>query len=157
MGQKANLDISEKLDITCRRGDSFELTLNIKDSASVALPLATEGYTFFFQVKSVSKVRTSNPSISPSRRTLIAGSTLAESPTGGENVEKEAESSIFTFEGKDDLGNVTLKATAEATSRLPVGRYTYDLQYQVDVSGFKKTTTILRGSFVVKEDISTAV
>tara|TARA_R110002050_G_scaffold27063_1_gene70914 strand:- start:581 stop:1054 length:474 start_codon:yes stop_codon:yes gene_type:complete len=157
MAQKANLDISEKLDITCRRGDSFELTLNIKDSASVALPLSTDKYTFFFQIKSVSRVRTSNPSISPSRRTLIAGSTLAESPTGGENVETEATTSIFTFQDKDDLGNVTLKATAEATSRLPVGRFTYDLQYQVTVNGFAKTTTILRGSFVVKEDISTAV
>lgn len=157
MGQKANLDISEKLDITCRRGDSFELILNIKDSASVALLLATDNYAFFFQVKSVSKVRTSNPSISPSRRTLIAGSTLAESPTKGENIEKDAESPVFSFEGKDDLGNVTLKATADATSRLPVGRFTYDLQYQVTVNGFAKTTTILRGNFVVKEDISTAV
>jgi hypothetical protein len=157
MAQKANLDISEKLDITCRRGDSFELTLNIKDSASVALPLSADNYQFFFQVKSVSRVKTSNPSVSPSRRTLIAGSTLAESPTRGENVEQDAESPVFAFVDKDDLGNVTLKATADATSRLPVGRYTYDLQYQVDVSGFSKTTTILRGNFVVKEDISTAV
>lgn len=157
MAQKANLDISEKLDITCRRGDSFELTLNIKDSASVALPLVTDSYSFFFQVKSVSRVKTSNPSVSPSRRTLIAGSTLAESPTKGENVEKDAESPVFSFVEKDDLGNVTLKATADATSRLPVGRYTYDLQYQVNVNGFAKTTTILRGNFVVKEDISTAV
>ena len=103
MAQKANLDISEKLDITCRRGDSFELTLNIKDSASVALPLSTDNYQFFFQVKSVSRVKTSNPSVSPSRRTLIAGSTLAESPTRGENVEQDAESPVFAFVDKDDL------------------------------------------------------
>ena len=156
MGQKANLDISEKLDITCRRGDSFELLLNIKDSASVALPLVTDGYTFLFQIKSVSRVKTSNPKASPSKRSLIAGSALGESDrvaSRADGLVEEAETSIFSFVDADDLGNVTLKASAQGTSNLPVGRFFYDLQYKVG----DKTTTILRGGFSVKEDISTAV
>jgi hypothetical protein len=35
MASKVNLDISERLDITCRRGDTFELTLTLKDSTGV--------------------------------------------------------------------------------------------------------------------------
>ena len=32
MGQSVNLDVSEKLKITTRRGDKFELTLTLKDN-----------------------------------------------------------------------------------------------------------------------------
>ena len=56
MAQKANLDVSEKLDVSCKRGDSFELFLNIKDSASVALPLLTDGYEFIIQIKTLNSV-----------------------------------------------------------------------------------------------------
>jgi hypothetical protein len=44
MASKANLDVAEKLDITCRKGDTFELSLNFKDSAGVAIPLVTNSY-----------------------------------------------------------------------------------------------------------------
>ena len=33
MANKVNLDVSEVLDITCRQGDTFELTLTLKDSS----------------------------------------------------------------------------------------------------------------------------
>lgn len=157
MAQKANLDVSEKLDISCKRGDSFELFLNLKDSANVGLPLLADDYGFLIQVKTPKLAPTPNKSVSPQRRTLIAASSLTESSTKGISETKEAESPIFVFEDRDDLGNITLRATAESTSKLPVGRYTYDLQYKVLVSGFSKVTTILRGAFTVKEDISTSV
>lgn len=157
MAQKANLDVSEKLDVSCKRGDSFELFLNIKDSASAALPLLTDGYEFIIQIKTLNSVQPQGSQISSQKRTLVAGSALTESATKGVSTTKDAEAPIFVFENIDDLGNVTLRATAESTSRLPVGRFTYDLQYKVLVDGFSKVTTILRGNFSVKEDISTAV
>jgi hypothetical protein len=156
MANKANLDVSEKLDISCKRGDSFELFLNLKDSQGINLPLLTDGYEFIIQVKTPN-ARSGNPSLSQQKRTMIAASALKESETKGVSERKEAESPIFVFEEMDDLGNVVLKSTADSTSRLPVGRFVYDLQYKVDVSGFSKVTTILRGNFTVKEDISTAV
>ena len=45
MALKANLDIAQRLDITCRKGDTFELVITIKDSAGVALDLS--GYSDF--------------------------------------------------------------------------------------------------------------
>ena len=157
MSQKANLDVSEKLDVSCKRGDSFELFLNIKDSASVALPLLADGYEFIIQVKTLNSLQPQGSQISSQKRTLVAGSALTESATKGVSTTKEAETPIFVFEDMDDLGNVTLRATADSTSKLPVGRFTYDLQYKVLVNGFSKVTTILKGNFTVKEDISTAV
>lgn len=42
--------------------------------------------------------------------------------------------------------------------RVPAGRYIYDLQYILPTtSGVDTHTTILRGSFVVNEDVTKAV
>jgi hypothetical protein len=41
MGLKANLDIAQRLDITCRKGDTFELVITITDSTGTALDLST--------------------------------------------------------------------------------------------------------------------
>ena len=45
MALKANLDIAQRLDITCRKGDTFELIITITDSAGTALDLTS--YTDF--------------------------------------------------------------------------------------------------------------
>ena len=45
MGLKANLDIAQRLDITCRKGDTFELIITITDSVGAALDLSA--YTDF--------------------------------------------------------------------------------------------------------------
>jgi len=156
MASKANLDVSEKLDITIKRGDSFELFLNFKDSAGANLPLLTDEYEFIIQVKTAQNNQGAQASTTK-RRTLVAGSALTESQTKGVAKAEEAESPIFVFEDIDDLGNVVLRSTAESTSKLPVGRFVYDLQYKVLINAFQKVTTVLRGNFTIKEDISTAV
>ncbi len=45
MALKANLDIAQRLDITCRKGDTFELIITIKDSDGEGLNL--DDYTDF--------------------------------------------------------------------------------------------------------------
>tara|TARA_R110002126_G_scaffold3026_11_gene16546 strand:+ start:1343 stop:1714 length:372 start_codon:yes stop_codon:yes gene_type:complete len=45
MALQANLDIAQRLDITCRKGDTFELIISVKDSAGAALDLSA--YTDF--------------------------------------------------------------------------------------------------------------
>jgi hypothetical protein len=47
-----NLDVSQRLDITCRKGDTFKLILNITDSDSIAIDLAT--YSFEMEVRNAS-------------------------------------------------------------------------------------------------------
>ena len=140
MAKRANLDVAEQLDITCRKGDTFELSLNFKDSAGSNIALLTDEYDFFMQVRSTRKT-------SSSRGALVAG-TLAKGDQA-----KGADKSTnvgFTFEDIDDSGNVTVKATADTMANFIAGRYTYDLQYTVN----NKTTTVLKGSFTVNDDIT---
>jgi hypothetical protein len=155
MAKKANLDVSDKLDITIRRGDSFELSLNIKDNEGNNIQLVTGDYNFFIQVKSVtspsSALQTSVP-----RKTVIAGSSLTET-TVTNSPTRKASTPIFSFVDRDDDGNVKLRAEAEDTAKLPVGSYVYDIQYKYLNNGFNTVTTLLRGSFIVKEDITTSV
>ncbi len=51
MAEKVNLDASEKLDVTCRRGDTFNLTITLKDSSGTAIQLETLGYEFLMDSK----------------------------------------------------------------------------------------------------------
>lgn len=44
-----NLDIAQRLDITCRKGDTFSLTLNITDSEGTAIALTP--YSFQLEVR----------------------------------------------------------------------------------------------------------
>jgi len=47
-----NLDIAQRLDITCRKGDTFSLTLNMTDSAGTAINLSA--YSFLMQARDAS-------------------------------------------------------------------------------------------------------
>lgn len=131
---KVNLDVSEKLDITCRKGDSFELTINLKDSSGVGLPLVTDNYEFLMQVKGFKTTQ---------GRPLVL-STL------GKGEQRSESGSFIEFVNKDDSGNVTIKSTAESMREVTPGRYTYDLQYKTGTT----VKTILKGRFVVNDDIS---
>lgn len=140
MASKANLDVAEKLDITCKKGDTFELSLNFKNSSGSAIALLTDGYEFLMQVRGGKKT-------SSSKRSLIAGTLSKGDQVKGEN---KTSNVGFSFEEIDDSGNVIVRATADTMANFPSGRYTYDLQHTVN----NKTTTVLKGNFTVNEDIS---
>jgi hypothetical protein len=137
MANKVNLDIAEKLNITCRKGDTFTLTLTLKDSSGTALTLATSGYEFLMQVRGPKNPRTQ-------QRPLIMGTS-----TKGRLAEKDGFSTNFTFT-TDDSGNVTITASNEVMEKVDAGKYYYDLQQIVD----NVNTTILEGLFIVNDDIS---
>ena len=55
MCAKISLDVAEKLDITCRRGDTFDMFLTLKSNSGVGLALETDSYAFFMQVRKETK------------------------------------------------------------------------------------------------------
>ena len=142
MANSVNLDVSEKLNITCRRGDTFSLTLTLKDSTGTAIQLATLGYEFLMDVKT-------NPQRSRTgtlEREVIASSALSSSQS---KVDDKL-SNGFEFADISDSGTVNVTASADVMKEFPVGVYVYDIQQKVGDT----ITTILRGSFRVNEDIS---
>jgi len=160
-----NLDITDRLDITCRQGDTFELTLTLKDADGEALPLSTDQYKFLMQVRGSRSARRPTALF---RRTDGGGGGEADSDDalivdggiantngiiiGTVGQGKQAKVN-FTFKDLDDSGNVTLFLSAADMRKVEPARYKYDLQYIVDDT----QRTVLEGSFKVNSDISKAL
>tara|TARA_X000001316_G_scaffold3893_1_gene820 strand:- start:6812 stop:7249 length:438 start_codon:yes stop_codon:yes gene_type:complete len=140
-----NLDTTTRLDITCRQGDTFELTLTLKDASGNGLDLSTDKYQFLMQVRS-SKTR---PTINQLR---VPNESDPSIVIGSIELGKKAEVN-FSFKNIDDDGNVTIFLSADDMRKIDAGRYRYDLQYKVgDVQ-----KTVLEGSFRVNGDVSKAL
>ena len=142
MANKVNLDVSEKLDITCRRGDTFSITLTLKDSSGDLIELDTLGYEFLMDVKT-NPIQTRGKT---AKREVIASSALSKS----ESKVADKLTNGFEFTDITDSGTVKVAASADVMSDFPLGVYVYDIQQKVG----GVVTTILRGSFKVNEDIS---
>jgi hypothetical protein len=149
MAKRVNLDVSERLDITCKKGDTFSLTVTLKDSNGDPLPLATDNYSFVMQVRADAK-----SAVNKGSSGLIIGSPSI----GSKAVDEKGEEVSFEPFVTDDLGNVTITATAATMRRVSSGSYLYDLQ-QIKpntTTGVDEHKTIIDGSFVVNQDISEA-
>ncbi len=144
---KVNLDISDKLDITSRVGDTFELVLTLKDSGGTGFPLVTNDYEFIMQVRKPATPQASIPNQpAPNTRNLeeiVIGST-GQGTQGPVN---------FEFKNIDDVGNVTVFLGAAAMRTVPPGKYVYDFQY---ITG-DTHKTLLRGRFTVNDDVSKVI
>ena len=155
MASSVNLDTSDVLNITCRKGDTFSITLTLKNSSGTALTLSTSAYEFLLQVKSekiIKRGRTTESS-------LILGTASAAKKNQGRAKDQVNVSGELNFEVPtvDDSGNVTIEASAETMSKVPSGTYSYDLQYILpSSSGLDTHRTVLRGTFTVNPDVTEA-
>lgn len=136
MASSVNLDTAEELNITCRRGDTFSLSLLLKNSSGTALTLATSGHEFFMQVRSSSRSRGDDRN----RELIIGSATRGKKDPKGKN---------FSFT-TDDSGNLTITASSDVMKDVLPRTYVYDLQQILD----GVSTTIRFGSFIVNDDIS---
>jgi hypothetical protein len=125
----ANLDISEKLDIVCKRGDSFSMSITMTNSSGTAIN--TSDYVFKLMVKSKD----------------INGGRAA-----GINLPVSYDSTILTIDNVsgDGSGVATFNATASTMAAIDPGVYVYDIQYTDDT----EVKTILEGLFKVNPDVT---
>lgn len=150
---KVNLDESSRLDITCKRGDTFSLTITLKDSTGTALQLDTDNYRFIVQVRQV---------VSPVGGRAARGKgglVLGTQDIGDKAVDRAGSENNFEPVAVDDSGNATIQASAKVMRSIPSGNYVYDIQYikPSTTGGLDTHKTVLFGNFVVKEDISEAI
>jgi len=141
-----NLDVAQKLDITCRRGDTFTLTLTFKDSTGTVINVgdidgAVPVYSFSFEVRDFATDDGDSARLSTNsnaRRDRVSNVTI-------ENV---------TSDGSD--GKVRIVISAEEMSKIASGVYVYDLQANTIGGGsITNVQTWVRGSFIVNEDVTT--
>lgn len=160
MSSKVNLDTADRLDITCRQGDTFELTVTLKDSAGTGLKLATDSYGFLMQVRSATASRRrrrdgGGGGEADSDDALIVDGGFANT---GDIVIGSVEAGVkglvnFEFKNADDSGNVTIFLSASEMRKVRPGRYKYDFQYRTGDT----QKTVLEGTFKVNADISKAL
>ena len=148
---KINFDISKRLDITVRRGDSFKLELTLKDSSDNALNLY--GDKFNLVVTANPGIRMASEGDNSSTLSGVDTETIKVSP----NITDTESTTAATATGK-----VSFEATATEMKDFVQGVYTYDIQ-RIDsdssnnVDSENNTRTILYGNFIVKRDGSTIV
>jgi len=140
MANSINLDTAERLDITCRRGDSFALDLDVTSSSGEVLNMT--GYTFKMEVRTAD---TNNET-----DLTNSGIILSTLDAGNTNFKQ-----IIPTTSDDDLedGDVSFTVTASNMKRVVGGAYVYDIQ-ATDAGNPTKTTTWLYGAFIVNEDVS---
>lgn len=147
-----NLDTTNRLDITCRKGDTFSLQLTLKDSSGTALPLVTDDYKFLMQVRTRGNNRRA-----ALRVPALTGGEDDLDLTGGIAIgsnELGVKGPVnFSFNDKNDSGQVTIFLSATDMRKVDAGRYRYDLQYKVGDT----EKTVLEGSFVINEDVSKSI
>lgn len=143
MAKKVNLDIAQKLNITCRRGDTFRLSLTLKDANGDPLTLATTKYRFVMQVRDSAK--------SDGESGLILSTVYGRPINADPNTGTIEAMGPEETDNVNDAGIVDIIIPDHVMRSVPSGRYVYDLQYVINETTH---TTILEGAFVVNEDVS---
>jgi len=131
MAQQINLDRSQRLDITCKRNDTFKLNLELKNESGVAIALNVGGeayYSFKMQVRA-EDLHDEN----------------ADAPANPEGYYL----SMTGVNSTDTVGLVTFSTLASAMD-LDSGIYVYDIQRAIG----DDVETLLYGVFKVNEDIT---
>lgn len=127
MATTINLDTASRVDITCRKGDTFTLSLTITNAAGDQAGFSV-GNTFLMQVR--------------------------DSDTG-DNVIANASSVLFEINvtATDDqvaAKKIDLTLAASVMETMPSGLYVYD----VEQSSGDTVKTLIYGTIKVNEDIS---
>lgn len=124
---KINLDTASRVDVTCRKGDTFSLRLTVTTSAGAAGFAA--GDIFLFQVRdSDTGSLVANESASDFAKSVTAA--------GGDVTNKY----------------VDITVTAAVMKTMPSGLYVYDVEQKL--ASDDSVSTLIFGTLKVNEDVS---
>lgn len=154
-----NLDVSQELNITTRRGDSISFTLQFKDKDGVLVPLTNiveDSGTFFYNFVMEVRAAVDQDSFStspPSDEVLLIGGSTAYLETRGVNATDPRR--ILVSPGTDS--KVTFFATSSVMRNIEPGKYFYDIEVQKTAALAVDPATAqtwIRGTFTVVDDVT---
>ncbi len=154
-----NLDVSQELNITTRRGDSISFTLQFKDKDGVLVPLTnivedsgTFFYNFVMEVRAAVDQDSFNTSPPSAEVLLIGGSTNYLTTRGINSTDPRR---LLITNGTDS--KVTFFATSSVMRNLEPGKYFYDIEVQKTTALAVDPATAqtwIRGTFTVVDDVT---
>lgn len=154
MAKTINLDTSQRVDITCRKGDTFDLSLTLKDNASPPASVVANNDTFKMEVRTTDE---GGDAYANGNATIILSTQDADG-TGDTKqiVVQDSADAAFTSSSVGAAatdGVVRFTATAAIMASTSAGLYVYDIE-MTDNSEGNKVTTLIYGTFKINEDVS---
>ena len=164
MAQQINLDTSQRVDIVCRRGDTFEMSLTLKDDAATPVSVVSENDSFKMEVRASDDSNAAYGTTAGDTNANIILSTLDPKTDGGDLSAGTKEITVKDSNGVNlphadngtDLitdGVVKFAVTSAIMAARPAGLYVYDIEI-TDHSDSSKVTTLIYGTFKINEDVS---
>lgn len=151
MARRLDLDISEKVAITTRRGDSFDVTLTFYIGAEAAgNEDDLDGDQFLMEVRDKASSDVNEGLIMSSIGPNVITTSASVLPAS--NFTMEISGAALNDAAVNN--QLTIRCTAAEMELVTSGRYVYDLQRYNTSSEEQKT--ILRGPFRVVEDVAEA-
>ena len=143
MAQTINLDTSQRVDIICRKGDTFELVLTLTTDSGASSVHVDDGFRM--------QVRDSDTNESSTIMNGVLGS-QTEGTDG--DTDSGADGNIVITPDATNK-KVTFKCLATDMNASPVvsGLYVYDIQ-KTDSQDGERVSTLLYGTFKVIEDVT---
>lgn len=139
MANKLNLDQSQRVDIVCRKNDTFALKLQISDETGALVDLSGTGddaYSFAMEVREADTDNSTDTNFSKMSTEFASG-------TGKIAVQAAGYSS----------GDVIFEC-AHGDMNVDSGLYVYDIQQKKGTAPNTIVETILYGTFQINEDIT---
>lgn len=158
MAQTINLDTSQRVDIICRKGDTFELSLTLKDNASPPTSIVNKNDSFKMEVRVSDDSNTAYGSGNGDSNDNIILSTLDDPSGATKKIDvKDSGGTALPYSPQDTSivtdGVVKFSVTAAIMATRPAGIYVYDIE-MTDTSEDSKVTTLIYGTFKINEDVS---
>lgn len=159
---KVNLDTSQRVDITCRKGDTFELSLTLKDDRDTSIFFQND--SFKMEVRASDDSNTAYGTTAGDSNDNIILSTLDPKTDGGDltagtkeiTVKDSTNVDLPHADGGSSVvtdGIVKFGVNSAIMATRPAGLYVYDIEI-TDVSESNKVTTLIYGTFKINEDVS---
>lgn len=139
MSNVINLDVAKRVDIICRKGDTFKLEIDLKAADGTLVPQGA--YTYKMEVRTADYA---NASYADS-----AGDTDATIVLSTEDSSTLVKKITYT----PTAGKVVFNVTSAIMKTVASGLYVYDIE-ATTTGGTSETQTWLYGTFKVNEDIS---
>tara|TARA_R110002153_G_scaffold134974_2_gene284426 strand:- start:1916 stop:2389 length:474 start_codon:yes stop_codon:yes gene_type:complete len=156
MATTINLDTSQRVDVVCRKGDTFDLALTLKDTAATPASIVANNDTFKMEVRTTDDDGTPYGTSAGDSDAEIILSTLDDS-SGGKYISITDSSGVpltsANAQGASTDGIVRFVVSADNMALKAAGLYVYDIE-MTDHSDSSKVTTLIYGTFKINEDVS---